>query len=202
MAIDWKNIISPEARARVEEVGREVERLHALPDRFLARALLDMARRGREDHPERLGVPREAGYGNLLIWSVIPALAQRLGEKGLTETEKSCAREVPREPAELRRFIGNCLLNSDLQTLGIEAGSRALDVLGHSIVNGNPITSALDRIAPPAPESDDWVARHMREVSRSRFGDERFDSWTPEFQDWKAVREAAAAAKAGDSPAP
>jgi hypothetical protein len=188
MPIDFRSRLDPETRARMDRVRAEVHRLHALPDRFLGRALLTLARRARVEAPERLGKPSDAGYENLLVWSTIPRLAKALGETDFTAEEISLLPLTPEGGQALRDHVGNCLANADLLRYGLKHRSEALQILGHSFVNGNPITSALDRVAPPAPESDDWIARHMREISRNRFGDARFDAWSPAFQSHPARR--------------
>src|SRR3546814_12885233 len=60
----------------------------------------------------------------------------------------------------------------------------AAEILAHSLPNGNLVAFAVDRIAPaPAPgeDVDDWIARHIREISRARGLDET-PYWSPAMQ--------------------
>ncbi len=169
--------------ATLGEVRREMVRLHGLSDRFLGRALLDLSRRAIEADPELGGDPRRRGYESLLIRSVLPRLALELRETGLTGVERAGARAAPLSGPELRRLTGTCLNNAAFR-LFVESPDPQLRALSLGFANGSPVTIGLDRVAPPQPNSDDWVARHIREISRARFGDERFSAWTPAMQDY------------------
>lgn len=167
--------------ARLGEVSREMARLHALPDRFLGRALLDLARNAVRADPRLKGDPRERGYESLLIRSVLPRLAQDLGETRLTAQERAGARATPACPAELRSLTGTCLNNAAFSRF-VQSPDPQLRALSLGFANGSPITIGLDRACPPTPQSDDLIVRHMREISRVRFGDERFSAWAPAMQ--------------------
>ena len=169
--------------ATLGEVGREMARLYALPDRFLGRALLDLSRRAIEADPDLAGDPRKRGYESLLIRSVLPRLALELGETRLTTFEQAGARAAPLAGHALRSLTGTCLNNAGFRGF-VESPDPQLRVLSLGFANGSPITIGLDRVSPPQPNSDDWVATHIREISRARFGDERFSSWTPAMQEY------------------
>lgn len=169
--------------ATLGQVGRELARLYALPDRFLGRALLDLSRRAIAAYPELGGDPRERGYESVLIRSVLPRIAVSLGETGLTRLEEAGARAAPLPGHALRSLTGTCLNNSDFLRF-VRSPDPQLRALSLGFANGSPVTIGLDRVAPPQPNSDDWVASHIREVSRIRFGSERFSAWSPAMQDY------------------
>lgn len=169
--------------ARLGEVSREMVRLHGLPDRFLGRALLDLSRRAIEADPELGGDPRNRGYESLLIRSILPRLALELGETRLTTVERAGARAAPLAGHALRSLTGTCLNNAGFRGF-VENPDPQLRALSLGFANGSPITIGLDRVSPPQPNSDDWVATHIREISRARFGDERFSAWAPAMQDY------------------
>jgi len=164
-------------------IGREMIRIHSLPDRFLGRALIGLARSAIEADPDLGGDPRKKGYESILIRSVLPRLAITLGETGLTRGETSGARATPAPGPELRTLMGTCLNNSGFRTF-IASPDPLLRALTFGFANGSPVTIGLDRVSPPGPKADDWVTRHIREVSRARFGDERFSAWEPAMQDY------------------
>jgi hypothetical protein len=169
--------------ARIGEIGREMARLHGLADRFLGRALIDLARKAVDADPELGGDPRKKGYESLLIRSVLPRLALSLGETGLTRLEAAGARAAPDPGPELRSLVGTCLNNASFRPFANSADPQ-LRALTFGFANGSPVTIGLDRVCPPNYTSDDWVARHIREISRARFGDERFSAWEPAMQDY------------------
>lgn len=165
------------------EVSRELTRLYGLPDRFLGRALIDLARSAITADPDLGGDPRKRGYESLLIRSVLPRLALALGETGLTALEAAGARAAPDPGPDLRVLVGTCLNNAVFRPFVTQQDTQ-LRALTLGFANGSPVTIGLDRVSPPTPASDDWVARHIREVSRARFGAERFSAWEPAMQDY------------------
>ena len=169
--------------AALGHVGREMARLHGLPDRFLGRALLDLSRRAIEADPELGGDPRQRGYESILIRSVLPRIAITLGETALTNVEVAGVRSAPEPSSELRSLTGTCLNNAAFRAF-IDSPDPQLRALTLGFANGSPVTIGLDRICPPTPTSEDWVASHIREISRARFGDERFSAWSPAMQDY------------------
>ena len=181
--------IDPEKHAKLlEQIGitrAEMERLHGLPDRFLGRALLKIGREARDAVPDALGNPSAGGYGVMLTWGVIPRLAARLGETDLMPAETAFARSLATDGPGFREVVGQCMANHELQKIKSGKVSQSFRLLNHDFVNGNPITITLDRVHPPTQESNDWIARHMREISRARFGHEEHVAWSPAFQDYK-----------------
>lgn len=169
--------------ATLGEVRRELVRLHGLPDRFLGRALLDLSRRAIDADPELGRDPRNRGYESLLIMAVLPRLAIELGETRLTTVERAGARAAPKAGHPLRSLTGTCLNNAGFRGF-VDNPDPQLRALSLGFANGSPIAIGLDRVSPPQPNSDDWVATHIREISRVRFGDERFSAWSPAMQDY------------------
>lgn len=208
----FKNV-NTEFRARIESISATMRRLHALTSPFLAGNLLRLSRVARAEAPSALGDPRYGTYDVNLVWQVIPTLAKRTGSVSLLPNEATDADITCLDDRELRCLVGVYLNNSGLGTLGQDLRSRddvtplAIDILGHEFVNGNPIAMVADRLCEPAPEGEDqgdWLARHMREISRVRFGHARFSSWQPEFQDFpkSEVEYAALTARIQEGPEP
>ena len=195
--------------ASLGQVSAEMSRLYGLSDRFLGRSLLALSRSAIEADPELGGDPRKRGYESILIRSVLPRLAVELGETGLTAVELAGARAAPPPGGDLRSLTGTCLNNAAFRGFTNHA-DPLLRALTLGFANGSPITIGLDRVAPPDARADDWVVRHIREVSRARFGDERFSSWAPAMQDYpgkgrfafKRRPEAPAAPEPDGSPCP
>lgn len=187
MAFKTNREIDQKTLERVEIIQSEIMRLYMLTDRFLGRALLKIGREARAYAPDALGNPAAGGYDVILAWGVIPRLASRLGENDLLPAEEAFARSLTADAAEFRTLVGSCMNNSSLRLLVAETDSLPLSLLNREFVNGNPITMALDRVHPPTPESADWCARHMREISWNRFGHGEHDAWSPEFQNFEGM---------------
>lgn len=179
--------ISSTAMQQVERRTQEMVRLHGLPDRFLGRELMRLSRAGRMAAPDSYSDPNISGYDTLILWRVLPRLAFNLGERDITPQEQMNMRRMPAMGQELRDFVGICMNNVSFREL-IRNENPGLQSLGMGFANGNPVTIGLDRVAPPGPDSADWIARHIREISRNRFGDERFSAWAPEMQAYKSLR--------------
>lgn len=189
MAIDFSRLLTPAQRTRLARTRAENACLHALPDRWLAEALLRMARQIRAAHPDRPGNPRDCVYEPTFVWHVVPEVAKRLGATRLLPNEASDPRVSTLDGQALREPAGVCLQNVALDRWGRgdvlerEAPSPE-EILCHSISNGNPLAFALDRLCP-APEEGadwhDWIARHMRESSRFR-GLSPTPAWSPALQ--------------------
>ena len=180
--LDLGKLVSPATFARHQATKTELARLHALPDRWLAAALLSLARSARADHPE-LQDPHSGVYAASFLWQVVPEAARRLGGKMLPN---EATRYRHQDGREFRETLGVYLKNGELR-LYMDPSDReratptALEILDHEFVNGNPVAMAADRIHPPPPageDREDWIARHMREVSRNR-GHGDIASWSP-----------------------
>lgn len=171
---------------RYLQVEASVLRLCQLPDRFLARALRDIARSARRELGERYEQALMSGYGTTLLWTTLPGLAARLGETDFTSMELENMTGLPQARDRLRRHVGLCLQHSEIRAkTALRHDAPSCWLIGNEFVNGNPVTIALDRVAPPEPTDTDWVTRHMREISRARFGHDDILRWTPDFNTWK-----------------
>lgn len=171
MTLDFSRLLPPEVAARLERSKVRVERLYVLPDRWLGREIAGIARRIRASVPEFASPASEGdGYTKHMLWDVVPELARRLGEP-LLPNESSDAGLRRAGEAELRRDVSTCLCNlSSVRLMRIvpEDLQDDLHMILLDAANGNPVAVALDRIAPPGPEADDRIARHVREVSGCR----------------------------------
>ena len=78
-------LLSPEARARIEQDRREVLRLYGLGNAWLAAVLLAAAREAQSAAPQL--APGECTYNARLIWGIVPEVARRLGVVRLTTNE-------------------------------------------------------------------------------------------------------------------
>lgn len=183
-----------QARAqRRSATSRELARLFRLPDRWLAEELLKLARQARREAPECLENPADLNYDVNFVWQVIPEIARRLGATRLLANEATDPDVVRKSDRELREALGSYLTNHALDILDEKTRdpyretATALGLISGDIANGNPVAFAMDRIAAPAPadtHQSDWLARYMREISRARFGDDRFAAWEPSFQQY------------------
>ena len=169
----------------IRKTQDEMNNIFSMPDDSLGHFLISLAREARKEDPERLGNPADS-YANALVWSVIPALALRLGVPPyvLRKDELVLIEDLPEDPGKLREYVANYLSNTRLVNRPEMLEKETLHLLGNEFVNGNPVTVALDRLAPAGPDDNDWIARHTREISQARFGDERFSNWTPEMQNY------------------
>lgn len=189
--VDFSKILSAGAVARLQAVKQEMDRLHGLQDRWLGEELLRVTREARTLLDKHFPTAH-AGYDQLMLNEVVPEIARRLGCKlDANEAQHTDYRHV--DGPRLRQALGHCFNNQNIGMKGYElrrmqkdAGQEApdytaLDIIGHEFVNGNPAAMAMDRVCAPAPEgadSDDWLARHTREISRTR-GHEPMASWSP-----------------------
>ncbi|MFC6048966.1 hypothetical protein ACFPYM_14140, partial [Methylobacterium hispanicum] len=184
MPLDFATLLDAETRRRLDLTRSEVERCFGLADRWLAREIASAARRIRASVPE-MASPASGGdaYTKHVLWCVVPELARRLGEP-LLPNESVDMRLRASEGDELRDHVGICLANVGRVRLMRDVPAELRDVLHlllHEPANGSPIAMALDRIAPPAPDADDRLARGIREISRRR-GHDEVSAWHPGLQ--------------------
>jgi len=190
MAIDFSKLLSPKTRARLDATHEIITRLYYLPDRWLAEELLRLARRMRHDHPDRLGNPAVYVYDAGFVWHVVPEIAKRLGAIRLHPNEATRGDIVTLQGQDFRECVGCFLANISQnwpRPIDAEGTPTAADILTHEIANGQPAAFALDRPrlnAPPPPpghDRNDYVARHVREISRNRSHGET-PYWSPDLQ--------------------
>lgn len=176
MGFEYK---SPDQVRRVEAQSAEMRRIHALPDRWLAAELLRLARRIRSATTYAARAEHDT-YNSSMLWDVIPELARRLGAE-IQPNESLDARLRRLNGDELRMFVGICNANvarGYMKEANDDSDLNELDILFHETANGNPIIMALDRIAPPTPDSTDPAATHLRHVSSIR-GHAETPTWHP-----------------------
>lgn len=186
--MDFKIHLSPEARRKLDAQRAELARLYQLPDRWLAEALLRLARKVRSGAAE-LFVERDRCYETALVWNVIPEIAKRLGKLNDTAFMRG-----ERDDWELRRLdnkalrvtVGAYIKNTSqfyLERKGSipEDVKSAWELISHEAVNGNPIVIALDRVAPPSLplDPDDHLANQMYAINIQR-GNPTEAVWRPD----------------------
>jgi hypothetical protein len=193
MTIDWSKLLTSAQIERLKRTGSEIARLYALPDRWLAAELLRLARALRQEFPDQLSDPYAAAYEPSFVWHVVPETAKRLGAKVLLPNEAKLAEIVRLDGPEFRACVGIYLKHVSphrWRPASDQAMPQPADILCHSIANGNPVAFAVDRLSPAPSHSEDredWIARHVREISRARGFDET-PYWSPGLQE-RPVRE-------------
>jgi hypothetical protein len=184
MKLDFSRLLSPEQQVRLRRTSATLERMHALPDRWLGRELAQLARRIRGSVPALASPALDTdGYTKHLLWDVVPELARRLGEP-LEHNESKDIWLRTAEGEDLRRDVSNCLLNTStiwLMRTVPQDRRDDLAVLMNEAANGSPVALALDRLVPPGQDSTDRLAASLREVSRAR-GHEAMPAWHPGLQ--------------------
>lgn len=187
----FKLKLSDELQAKIDAEAREIGRIYALPDRWLAAELIRLTRLVRSRTPYAARRPENDTYNSTLLWDVIPEVARRLGAP--IELNESADANIRRSEGEVfREFVAACVTNASIGYLKDAERGELLDpvaILFHSFHNGNPIAVALDRIVPPTPESQDAFSRGVREVSHAR-GHGELCAWEPRLQEQSEARNA------------
>ena len=192
MAFDFKTMLTEALNDQINATSRTMERLFHLSDRFLARELLRLAREARtmvQAHDHHMRDPFGITYDVSFLWHVIPEIAARLGETAFEANERATGDAVGRCGGDIRGWASSYLHNVGLgRRYGYDQKPvpNACLILTHDCCNGNPVAMAIDRIQTPDRDSTDWMACHMREVGRYRFGAHaEWNAWTPGFQHYK-----------------
>ena len=184
--MDFKTLLSANQRACLDATAAEITRLYYLPDPWLGRTVLAMARQ------IRAGEPDSGTYEGSLLWHLIPEHARRLGETHFLPGENTRGDLQTASARELRYRAGQSLdwTRFDQTHGSIPTDSptfKAGDLIGHSIPNGNPVAFAADRLCSPKPgDRDDRIAQQIAEVSRAHDLPEQW-VWTPSMQDYPRV---------------
>lgn len=154
----------------------EMERLYALPPRWLAREIVSLVGRAREEVTSGGVAGYQADLARDLLWEIAPEIAYRLGETGARAG--SSLGLATAGCKHLRAAAGFALvaLSMDPPHIGGQAWRR----LTRPLTDGNPLAIALDRVAPAGPGSTDLAARHLWSVSRAA-GLGTVLEWTPEL---------------------
>jgi hypothetical protein len=185
----FKVKLRPELVAQLEAESREMTRLYRLGDRWLAEELLRLTRQIRSRTAYASRTPDADSYNTTLLWDVIPEVAYRLG--GRLELNEATNYDLKvAQGDEFRQLVAAYVCNcSSMYFREALTGAvlEPVEVLFHNYWNGCPIVMALDRVAPPGPDSDDQLASELREISKRR-GHAETASWHPDLQE-DGVRE-------------
>ncbi|WP_455233238.1 hypothetical protein [Geopseudomonas aromaticivorans] len=174
----FRKLLSEESRKKLEANRAELARMYQLPDRWLASELLRLAREAQAGLRAEGRHPNEGVYDSVFAWHILPELAKRLGATSFLAQERTDSSIVRASNEDLRFRAGLCLANNGTVTL-------RNSLLSYSVVNGNPVVYALDRIAAPGP--DDPVAKRIWEVAKYRGVDCPDGRWSPAMLDYKTV---------------
>jgi hypothetical protein len=186
--VDFTKFLSPEAIARGKAEREELIRMWRLNDRFLAADLMRKVRDARSRYRAVLDIdPRGySTYETTFAWDVVPEIAARLGETAFQPNERKAEVRACTD-VELREWLGLSLKHMGMIREAWndkDALPNPWLILTYSIPNGNPVLFAMDRICPPTLESQDWGAKHVREIARHRgFGD--VSEWSPMLQNYE-----------------
>jgi hypothetical protein len=181
--VDFSKMMTKDQMDRWARQDREVERLFELPDRWLARELLSLARAARYIGHDVFGheTPKVDRYQSELVWDIVPEVAARLGETSFHKHERSAfIRGV--SDHELRLRAANQV---DYQTLlvmfaqRLHRGINVYNLLTRPPVKGNPVFIGLDRFAPADRVAPDWAAKTINANLAARGVDGVF-SWCPD----------------------
>lgn len=167
----FKFKLKPETRQRIEKEEIEALRLYRLPDRWLARELIKIARAMRAT-TARFG-PYDAVYDSTLLWHIVPEIAYRLGERQFLQDERATHEVRDLTNAGLRMVAGISWKNS---SAFLYRNSDPGRMFFREPCNGNPVVYALDRLA--TPDEKDVLAKGILEVSRHR-NVQSSGIWTP-----------------------
>jgi hypothetical protein len=187
LMVDFSKFLSPEAIARGNAEREELIRMWRLSDRFLAADLLRKVREARFMYPKVFDLDPNgwSTYEKSFVWDLVPEIAARLGETAFQPNERKAEVRACSD-IELRDWVGLSLNHMGMIR---EAWIEKYPILNpwlmltHSVPNGNPVLFAMDRVSPPTQESQDWGAKHVREIARNRgFGD--VSAWSPMLQNF------------------
>jgi hypothetical protein len=186
--VDFSKFLSPEAIARGNAEREELIRMWRLSDRFLAADLMRKVREARFMYPKVFDLDPNgwSTYEKSFVWDVVPEIAARLGETAFQPNERKAEVRACSD-VELREWVGLSLNHMGMISEAWLDKDPILNpwlMLTHSVPNGNPVLFAMDRISPPTLESQDWGAKHVREIARNRgFGD--VSAWSPMLQNYE-----------------
>ncbi|MBY3432559.1 hypothetical protein HFN89_00030 [Rhizobium laguerreae] len=177
---DFKELMSPRIREMQEARHSEIERLYSLPDRWLARELVNLSRHVVRTVPTRC--PPGSSTAALLL-EAVPEIAARLGETTFLQGERS-DRVSNMTGQELRGFLA-LVLKRDRSVCHILdhfplRGYNPYSILLNDASNGNPAAFGMDRIALPDSENLDRLAWEVYIVSGNRGHGCEF-AWRPEL---------------------
>lgn len=170
-------IISSNGNPQSGPTKTEAVRLAALPDRFLGRALVRMARLARSEIEEAEG-PRMLGFGfvSAFLRGAVPEIAARLGEAD-PESFLSRRKYGALEGRDFREAIWFChhhcpiRLSPALTRQMSPRGREAWSLLRRDPLRGNPVFIGMERVAALLDERPDSYERHLRSEQRKAEGE-------------------------------
>lgn len=169
----FKLSLSKEARDFLDAQQNEADRLYRLNNRWLAEAILRLARAARKETPHL--TPDAYVYDNTFVWHVLPELARRLGASGFEKSEREDYDINHISDIDLRARTAGCIAN-----ISSAAHHRmpAWSLLLREPANGNPAVYAVDRLAPGDLKHPDSLVKRLSEIASIR--KVAYDGvWTP-----------------------
>ena len=158
----FRRLLNPEQRRRIDAESSETFRLFSLPDRFLARALLDISRDVRQ---MRNGDPSDRAVWleetAMVLFDLVPEIAHRLGETSFSSVERLNTDLKAGSIAELRHYAVWVLNHGSINRLPYDPLTKSyradhpdrpclgVDLLARDAANGNVLAIAIDRLCPP-----------------------------------------------------
>ena len=184
--INVRTVMTKEALFRLARRDAEIDRLFALPDRWLARELVSHARAARSIGREIFGfeAKRPDRYQSELVWDVIPEIAFRLGETSFMNGERGGGVRSMSD-MELRLLACEQLHSRPLLLAfarNLHHGVNVYSLLTNWPTGGNPVVFALDRIVPADREDPDWAARAINKACEAMGYDDVYE-WTAELRE-------------------
>jgi hypothetical protein len=185
MAYDFKKLMSPELRKRHEAKIVEIDRLYQLPDRWLGRELMTLARNVRASGVFGDGYPDYSVAQSALFWDLIPEITSRMGETVFQPAERPLyVRRM--DDQELRARVSE-LIWSD-RVIARTFDDRLFRdfnpylLLVNDACNGNPVAIGLDRFAAVSEDAPDKIGDFVFQIADRR-GHEASFYWRPEFNE-------------------
>lgn len=201
--VDFRKLLPPSTRMEMMAERTEMQRIARLPDAWLAREILKMARHVRA---LRADTDPMRSYTSALTFRVMPFLAARLDPtvKLLPEEKPSMDEALDpvtfmpaMTPERLREMVLSVTSNADI-TYGIEQRDprrrdMSIRLLERHAQHGNPVIVAIDRLHPELvtdpPEIEDTRAPlgGFQVVATTSWGYQKVVTWHPEMEDARQV---------------
>lgn len=171
----FKNLLSPESLARLEQTRLTVLEFYSATDEQLGAKLLECARQARDQAPYPAN-PWMFTYTTAYFWHLVPEVALRLNPSlELTEKERNSEDFLYQSDYELRLTVGCFLRNMACMT-----GTPGAELLTRESCNGNLMVLAIDRLCPGnLADKTDTLTAAIVSVARGR-GTPYDGTWTPD----------------------
>lgn len=177
--MDFRRLMGGKDRESADARRAEMARLFALPNRWMARELMALAR-----VVASIVRAKSPGHEQMRLFiEVVPEVAFRLGETEFLPSERPQAVRCLSN-ASLRGLASSLIyMDHDLRIAAesrMTRGFNAYYLIVNEPCNGNPITVALDRFAPADMADLDSMAESVFRTSELRGHDPVFE-WRPDF---------------------